>query len=324
MAAGADLRLDDLEPIGAVERGSEMPRPWRVTILVGAAVSALVACVAWWLGVPFVAALAAGGVVAGPLVAVRRAGRLAGPGWLATSIVLGIQAPLLVCLVITAYGIVTSILAALDPDPATANAYWAFAFVLPYGMVFGTPVAVPVSIVAGFLVHRVAGMRPERAQRHVGTLAVAALVASLVTLASASGLLARVVPGAAPVDWAATTAAVRLTLTVENHASSDVSLLADWDEGDGGRSGLSIEAPSCSIVVDRLYLSGSAWSIAAYDESQMEPFATPIASSAGWPGGDPAITIRLAEDGTASVVAGSRSITATDDGWPPERLIPCP
>lgn len=324
MAAGADLTLDDLEPISAGGRGPGLPRPWRVTLLVGAAVSALVACVAWWLGVPFVAALAAGGVLAGPLVAVRRAERLTGPGWLATSIVLGIQAPLLVCLVITAYGIVTSVLAALSPDPGTANALWAFAFVLPYGMVLGTPVAVPVSIVAGFLVHRAAGMEPERAHRHVGTLAVAALVASLVTLASATGLLARVVPGAAPVNWAATTAAVRLTLAVENHSSSDVSLLVDWDDGDGGRSGWITGAPSCAIVVDRLDLSGSAWSIAAYDESEMEPSGLPIASSAGWPGDDPAITIRLAGDGTATVVAGARTDTITDGGWPPEPVVPCP
>ena len=218
----------------------------------------------------------------------------------------------------------TSILAVLSPEPGTAYAFWAWVFVLPYGMVFGTPVAVPVSIVGGFLVHRAGRMAPGRARRHVGALVVAAGVASLVTLASVSGLLARVLPGVAPVDWAATTAAVRLTMTVENHSSHDVSLLADWDEGDGGRSGSITGAPSCAVIVDRLALNGSRWSVTAFDESEMEPSGPAIASSAEWPGGDPAITIRLAEDGTASVVIGSRPFPATDEAWPPERLVPCP
>jgi hypothetical protein len=158
----------------------------------------------------------------------------------------------------------------------------------------------------------------------VGTLGVATVVASLVTLASVSGLLARIVPGAGPVDWAASSAAVRLTMTVENRSTRDVSLLADWDAGDGGRSGSITAAPACAIVVDRLLLDGSAWSVTAFDDLTMEPSGPLIASSTEWPGGDPAITIRLTEDGTASVVAGSLPVPAADAAWPPDPLVPCP
>jgi hypothetical protein len=158
----------------------------------------------------------------------------------------------------------------------------------------------------------------------VGTLGVATVVASLVTLASVSGLLARIVPGAGPVDWAASSAAVRLTMTVENRSTRDVSLLADWDAGDGGRSGSITGAPACAIVVDRLLLDGSAWSVTAFDDLTMEPSGPLIASSTEWPGGDPAITIRLTEDGTASVVAGSLPVPAADAAWPPDPLVPCP
>jgi len=322
MGAADEVRPDRLERFDAAGAGQRRPGDRATTLVVGAAVPALVACAAWWLGAGFVAAVAAGGVVVGPLVAVRRAEHLARPGWLQTSIVLGIQAPLALCLLISAYAIAGSLLAALDPDPAYA--YGAFLFVIPYGMLFGTPVAIPVAIVAGFLVHRASGMSPARARRHVGALAIAAVAGSVVTLGSVTGLLARVVPGAAPIDWAGATAAVRLTLTIENHSSRDLDIMVDWDSGDGGRSGSIAGAPACSVVVSRFDLDGVAWAVGAVDEAELDPLGPPFATAVEWPGSNPAITLRIAADGAGSVVAGSRAVLAPDGPWPPERVVPCP
>src|SRR3712207_4936224 len=73
------------QPTGAVAARS---------FLVGAAVPALVASAAWWLGVPYIAVVAAVGSPIGGILALAASERLA-RDWASTSALLGLGAPLI-------------------------------------------------------------------------------------------------------------------------------------------------------------------------------------------------------------------------------------
>jgi hypothetical protein len=133
-------------------------------------------------------------------VAHRRAERLAGTSWRRTSIVLGVQAAFVASVVTgVILGLVVSLSYALDPWDGIAAAFlWAGMTVL-FGIVLGSLAAVPTSFVTGYLLHRAAGMPGHVARRHLALLVVVTLAISLLTVGSATGVLAAVVPGLAPV-----------------------------------------------------------------------------------------------------------------------------
>ena len=301
-----------IEPATMTTRSARL-----LVVTVGAAVPVLAASVAWWLGIPFVAAILAGGAVAGPLAAVRRANRLVGPRWLPVAIVSGIEAPFLAA---GAVLLVAVIGAAWSPGDSGGLEYAAFGalLVLLYATIFGLPFALPVAVVAGFLVRRAALLGPERGRRHVALLVVVAAGAGVISLAGLTGVLGSVAPDARPVDWAEQSAAVRLELTVENRTAEEPELEVGWRESDGSTGWLS-GAPSCSRTTDRYLLDGADWYVARTTEDDEDVRRrTPIVTAAEWPGRNVAITLIL-EAGSTRVEPGVRGADGSS-----EAIAGCP
>ena len=284
----------------------------RITVVVvGASVAVIAAAGAWWLGVPFAAAILAGGAIAGPLAAFRRSTRLVGPEWLRAAIASGIEAPFVAVGVILLVVVVAAPLSGGDATSGVAGAVFGALFVLIYAVMFGLPLALPVAVVAGFLVRRGAGLGPRAARRHVGLLAGAAAAIGLVTLADVSGLRAAAAPGIAPIDWAEASAAVRLDLTVENWTTEQPNLEVGWREPDGS-SGMMTGAPSCTRSTERFLLDGPDWYVAVAPDDELLETAGPMVSAADWPGRDVAITLVL-EPGGTRVIAGTSGPSPTTE-----------
>ena len=295
-----------IEPATMTTRSARL-----LVVTVGAAVPVLAASVAWWLGIPFVAAILAGGAVAGPLAAVRRANRLVGPRWLPVAIVSGIEAPFLAAGVVLLVAIIG---AAWSPGDSGGLEYAAFGalFMLLYATIFGLPVALPVAVVAGFLVRRAALLGPERARRHVALLVVVAAGAGVISLAGVTGVLESVAPDLRPIDWAERSAAVRLELTIENRTSEEPELEVGWRLSDGSTGWLA-GAPACTRTTDRYLLEGAEWYVARTTDDGVEPEGgVPIVTAAEWPGQDVAITVIIDSDSTR-VVPGVSSADASSE-----------
>jgi hypothetical protein len=151
--------------------------------LVAGSVAAIVASVAWWLSLTPVAVIAAIGIPIGAVLAAAAGRRLAGPRWFGTAVGLGLVAPLVPAALIVAYVVIAAL-------PALADGAWnailggvgVSLIVICYAEIFGAPVAVPVSVVAGFLVRRAARMPADRARRHVAALVIVAVALAAVTL----------------------------------------------------------------------------------------------------------------------------------------------
>jgi hypothetical protein len=162
--------------------------------LSGAAVPALVASAAWWLGIWWIAAIAAAGIVIGAGVGAVIGERLLGDAWVGVALLAAFCAPVVPAVLIT---IGVGVAAATNVTGADlASIVGGFAAVLAFGLLVlvvaeigGVPITIPVALVVAFLVRRAAGMPADRAAIHVGALVVVALAVGVVTVAAMAGLL---------------------------------------------------------------------------------------------------------------------------------------
>ena len=162
--------------------------------LIGAAVPALVASAAWWLGVWWIAAIAAAGIVIGAGVGAVIGERLLGDAWVGVALLAAVCAPVVPAVLIT---IGVGVAAATNVTGADlASIVGGFAAVLAFGLLVlvvaeigGVPITIPVALVVAFLVRRAAGMPTDRAAIHVGALVVVALLVGAATVAAMAGLL---------------------------------------------------------------------------------------------------------------------------------------
>jgi hypothetical protein len=166
--------------------------PAQLGLLIGAAVPALVASVAWWLNQPYVAAVAGVGIVIGAAIGAVSGPRMAGPDWIGSTILAALAAPLVAGVVIAVLFVIGMVASAVDTGLVdTAGGLF---FGIVYGFVIivvaeiaGAPITLPIAFIVALLVRRAARMRPEWAAFHVGLLVVAALVAVTLTLVAMTG-----------------------------------------------------------------------------------------------------------------------------------------
>jgi hypothetical protein len=172
-----------LPPAPGAATTTERLEPGVLGFLVAGSVSAIVASVAWWLNLAPVAVIAAVGIPIGAVLAAAAGKKLAGPGWFATAVGLGLVAPLvpagLIGLAVGGAGL--GAIGSSGWDALSGGLEVVFIAIL-YGEVLGAPVAVPVSVVAGFLVRRAARMPADRARRHVAALVIVAVGLAATTL----------------------------------------------------------------------------------------------------------------------------------------------
>jgi hypothetical protein len=206
--------------------------------LVGGTVPAVVAVAAWWLGITFVALVAAFGVPIGAVLAALAAVRAMRPGWVALVVLVALVAPLV--------GSAVLVMAGTSGDPGQLLV--GFLFLTIYAELFGVPVTLPTAFVATLLLRRLGRMPAGRAMRNAAAFAVPAAIAAVATLAVAVGPAAGPAAdaGIGPVDWAARSAAVRLEVAIENrtHEPRVVDVMADL--GDGSSTGTSLYVEPCT------------------------------------------------------------------------------
>jgi hypothetical protein len=128
---------------------------------VGGAVPAWTSIAAWWLGVPYVAVVAAFGVPIGLMLVTLSARRIVGPDWVATMVVLIVVAPAIAGAVLGIAFLAIAFLAAVSGEPVAAA---------------GGLLAVLVSLVAAELIGvpvtragRAGHGRPPAAARRAGS-----------------------------------------------------------------------------------------------------------------------------------------------------------
>jgi hypothetical protein len=183
-------------PLPPLPIAAEVRRP-HLTLLglvIGAAVPALVASIAWWLDVPWVAAIAAIGIPIGATIGAGAGPRMAGPSWVGETILAGLAAPLVPGALIGAAFFIGAVASAVDTG--LVDVAGGFFFGALYGAVMvliaelaGSPITLPVAFVVALLVRRAAAMPVRRATIHVTALVVITSVVGLVTLAAMAGLL---------------------------------------------------------------------------------------------------------------------------------------
>ena len=162
--------------------------------LIGAAVPALVASAAWWLGIWWIAAIAAAGIVIGAGVGAVIAERLVSEAWVGVALLAAFCAPVVPAVLITLGVALTA--ATNIPGSDLAEVVTGVAGILAFGLlvlavaeVAGLPVTVPVALVVAVLLRRAARMPAHRAAIHVGALVIVAVAVGLVTVAAMDGLL---------------------------------------------------------------------------------------------------------------------------------------
>ncbi len=176
----------------AVVEARSGANPALLGLLIGAAVPALVASIAWWLNQPYVAAVAGVGIVVGAAIGAAVGPRMAGPSWVGSTILAAMVAPLIPGVVIAVLLVFGSAASAIGTGflDAAGGLFFGIVYgflVLVVAELAGAPVTLPVAFVVAFLVRRAARMRPERAAFHVGLLVVFALAAGVVTLVATTG-----------------------------------------------------------------------------------------------------------------------------------------
>jgi hypothetical protein len=174
-------------PVTAVTRRVNPPL---LGFVIGAAVPALVASVAWWLDVPWVAYVAAVGIPIGALFAAVVAPRMVGADWVGATLLAALAAPLVPAAVIAIGFLAGSVATAFGtgPDVLLGGVYVAV-IALVVGELIGAPITLPVAFIVALLIRRAFGMPERRALAHVGALAVVTIAVGLVTIAAATGLL---------------------------------------------------------------------------------------------------------------------------------------
>jgi hypothetical protein len=162
--------------------------------LIGAAVPALVASTAWWLGVWWIAAIAAAGIAIGAGLGAVIGEKLVSEAWIGVALLAAFCAPVVPALLITVGVALTA--ATNIPGSDVTEVVTGVAGILAFGLlvlavaeVGGLPITVPVALVVALLVRRAARMPAHRAAIHVGALVIVALAVGLVTLAAMGGLL---------------------------------------------------------------------------------------------------------------------------------------
>ena len=173
-----------LPPAPVAATTTDSLEPGVLGFLIAGSVAAVVASAAWWLSLTPVALIAAVGIPIGAVLAAAAGRRLTGPGWFGTAVGLGLIAPLVPGGLIAAAflqiaasgGTVTGV-----PGPAVGGLEIAI-IALIYAELVGAPVAVPVSVVSGFLIRRAARMPADRARHHVAALVIVAVALAGVTL----------------------------------------------------------------------------------------------------------------------------------------------
>ena len=158
---------------------------------IGAAVPALVASAAWWLGVPWIALVAAVGIPIGALFAAVVAPRMVGPDWVGATLLAALAAPLVPGALI-AVGLLAG---------SIATAFGSVADAILGGAYFGADRPRrrrarrrPDHAAASRSSSRCwsgepFGMSERRALGHVGALVAVTVVVGVVTIAAATGLL---------------------------------------------------------------------------------------------------------------------------------------
>lgn len=268
-----------------------------VGALVGGSVPAVVGAAAWWLGVPYVAAVAAAGVPIGALLAGGTAVRATLPSWPGLVLVLAAIAPLVAAAVLVAGS-------AGGGEPG--QLLGGILFVGVFALILGVPVTAPLALVAVVLLRRLGRMPVPQATRAAAALAALALVLGGPTLLAAVGPLAGAVAqaGIGPVDWAARTAAVRLELVVENRTPVDRYLEVMADVGDGSSSGSAFGVGPCETVTKRLNVESAVWTVVEGDETSDDPLAgRQLATADVAPGADPSLLLVFGPGSTVDVRA---------------------
>ena len=174
-------------------------------VVIGASVPALVASVAFWLGVEWIAVIASFGVPIGAVLAVEGAGRMTGPDWIVGSLRAAVIAPLAGALLVLGGGVLAAGLGAvLGPDGLGAVRPEAILGVVAFGLmvvfiaeIVGVPVTFPTALIVAFLLRRATRMGPA-ARPHLVALGVVATTLALVSLLAASGELNGIAPGLVP------------------------------------------------------------------------------------------------------------------------------
>jgi hypothetical protein len=188
----------DPEPepvVEAVEAPIDIGHARLLIVGIGSSMAILGACAMWWLHAEFFAVIMAGGAIAGPLAAWRRANDLAGRHWAMASARTAIEAVLIASTVLWAAWCVTGALSMdrLSPD-LLAGAIGLALFIGFFGMACGLPFAMPVALATGWLVRRL-GRWPVPRSRHL----VWATAGVTVAVAVATGLsMAGVIGGHHP------------------------------------------------------------------------------------------------------------------------------
>ena len=129
-----------------------------LVIGIGCSISILSAGVLWWFDATFFAVILAGGAVAGPIVAWRRAAEMAGPRWAIASAKVAVEAVLLASAVLWAAWGASALLSmsgGLSVD-LVAGALGLAVFVGFFGLATGLPFAMPVALLTGWLVRKLA------------------------------------------------------------------------------------------------------------------------------------------------------------------------
>jgi hypothetical protein len=165
--------------------------PSLIGCLVGGAVPALVASIAWWFDVTWVAAVASAGIPIGAVVAAIAAPRMAGPDWVGAAVLAGLSAPL-VPGVLIALGFLAGsagTAASSGLDVALGGVFLALV-ALVFAELGGAPITLPLAFVVALLIRRAALMPARRAAIHVGALVVISGVLAFTTLVAMAGLLA--------------------------------------------------------------------------------------------------------------------------------------
>ncbi len=165
--------------------------PHLLGFVVGAAVPALVASVAWWLNVEWVAFVAAVGILVGGLIAAVLAPRMVGPDWVGSTLLAALVAPLVPGVLIGLAFLAGSVSAAfgfgMEPNALLGGVYLAIV-TLVVAEVGGVPITLPVAFVVALLMRRAASMPSDRAMVHVGLLVVVTIGISAITLMAYAGL----------------------------------------------------------------------------------------------------------------------------------------
>jgi hypothetical protein len=178
-------------PVAVAVDGEPHANPRLLGLVIGAAVPALVASVAWWVDVDFVAIIAAAGIPIGAILGAWLGRRWLDSAWIGFALLAGIAAPLMAVAVLSAVFLVTGSGSNVDGGTQALSSWFVVSLLAAvYGEVFGTPITVPTALVAGFLVRRAARMPIRRAAMHVGLLVVATIALGAVTLLAYAGLLA--------------------------------------------------------------------------------------------------------------------------------------